>query len=261
MYIGNSPGLSQRIVWNFVATEAQTVFTGQDQNNLTLNYTDYVIDVFVNGVLVTNVTDYTTTTGSTITFTEGLAADDLVTVVGVGLFNLADTYTRAEIDNFVRSQIIWRFVATAAQTVITGTDFYSVALDFTNFNIQVYVNGALLTKDIDYTTSGDDTVTIAAPLSADDEVLIIGITTYNIADAYTRAETDGLLEIAGGGFYKGNTGDSGNPVNGRGDIFRINSTELTANVTIANTENASAAGPLVIANNVVLTVEGNLVIL
>jgi hypothetical protein len=172
MYIGNSPGLSQRIVWNFVATEAQTVFTGQDQNNLTLNYTDYVIDVFVNGVLVTNVTDYTTTTGSTITFTEGLAADDLVTVVGVGLFNLADTYTRNEIDSFAKQKIFWRFIATEDQTVFTGTDENSKTLDFTGFEVDVFVNGNLLTPVADFTTTTSNTVTIAIGLSLNDEVLI-----------------------------------------------------------------------------------------
>jgi hypothetical protein len=260
-YIGNTPGLANRLLWRFTATASQTTFTGPDINNNNLNYASYVIDVYVNGVLTIRDTDYTSDSGNSIVFNSGLNVNDDVIIIGVGTFNIPDTYTRSEIDNIIRTRVVWRFVATAGQTVITGADFNSVTLDFTNYNIDVFVNGDLLTPVIDYTTSGDDTVTIADSLSVNDEVIIIGITLFNLANTYTKNEVDGLLNTAGGGFYKGNTGDSGNPTNGRGDIFRINSTELTANVTIANNENASVAGPLTIANNVVLTVEGNLVIL
>ena len=43
-------------------------------------------------------------------------------------------------------------------------------------------------------------------------------------------------------------------------IFRRNAQTLTKDTTIAETENASAAGPLAIADTVVLTVSGNLTV-
>ena len=61
-------------------------------------------------------------------------------------------------------------------------------------------------------------------------------------------------------FYKGNNGNVGSNI---GDIFRVNSQELTSNVTIDADENASCAGPLTVNTNITLTVAvgGNLVIL
>ena len=43
-------------------------------------------------------------------------------------------------------------------------------------------------------------------------------------------------------------------------IFRRNSQTLTQDTTIATDENASCAGPLAIADTVVLTVSGNLTV-
>lgn len=65
---------------------------------------------------------------------------------------------------------------------------------------------------------------------------------------------------AGGGMFRGNNGTVGSRV---GDIFRVNAKTLTANTTIAATENASAAGPLEVATGVTLEVAtgGTLVIL
>ena len=262
-YIGNTPGLANRLLWQFTATDNQTVFTGTDNNNLNLNFASYVIDVFVNGVLVRRDTDYTTSNGNTITFTEGLSEDDTVTIIGVGTFNIPDTYTRDEIDNIIRTRVVWRFVASDNQDTFTGTDFNSVNLNFALYNIDVFVNGNLLTPVVDYTTTGDDTVIISTPLAENDEVLIIGVTLFNLANTYTKNEVDGFLNTAGGGFYKGNQGESGNALTGRDDLFRINNKVLTANTVITGTENASVTGPLEIATDTVLEVEdgGALVIL
>lgn len=56
---------------------------------------------------------------------------------------------------------------------------------------------------------------------------------------------------AGGGMFKGNSGTVGAR---KGDIFRVNAQTLDTNTTIAADENASATGPLVIADGVTLTV-------
>lgn len=63
--------------------------------------------------------------------------------------------------------------------------------------------------------------------------------------------------IGGGGFYSGNNGDTGNTAGGAGlgDIFRVHSNTLSANVTIYSGNNAIAAGPLTISGNKVLTIQ------
>jgi hypothetical protein len=128
-YIGNSPGLANRLIWQFTATASQTVFTGVDANNNNLNFVSYVIDVFVNGILVIKDSDYTTSNGNTITFAQGLSASDIVTIIGVGTFNLADTYTKSEIDTFNASLVPDSTTLTAG-TGLTGGGDLSANLTF-----------------------------------------------------------------------------------------------------------------------------------
>jgi hypothetical protein len=97
-YIGNTPGLANRLLWRFTATASQTTFTGPDINNNNLNYASYVIDVYVNGVLTIRDTDYTSDSGNSIVFNSGLNVNDDVIIIGVGTFNLADHYTTTESD-------------------------------------------------------------------------------------------------------------------------------------------------------------------
>jgi len=54
-------------------------------------------------------------------------------------------------------------------------------------------------------------------------------------------------------YFQGNNGDVGSVV-GLGDIFRVHSNTLTANVTIVSGNNATAAGPITIANNRTLAI-------
>ena len=64
---------------------------------------------------------------------------------------------------------------------------------------------------------------------------------------------------SGGSLFKGNNGIVGDP-SGIDDIFRVNAQTINTNVTIDTDQNASAAGPLAIADTVVLTVSGNLTV-
>ena len=66
---------------------------------------------------------------------------------------------------------------------------------------------------------------------------------------------------AGGGFFKGDNGDTGDATTGPKDIFRINEQELNTNTVITTIENASGAGPITVASGVTLTINGNLTII
>jgi hypothetical protein len=89
----------------------------------------------------------------------------------------------------------------------------------------------------------------------DDDTTVNGVLT---ATSFTGDGSN--ITNVGGGFYKGENGEIGNPTTGAGDIFRVNEKELNTNVTIDADENASATGPLAIATGVTLTVTtgGNL---
>ena len=83
----------------FTATAAQTVFT------TTVPFVDTYEQVFFNGMLLLRTTDYTTSNSNTITLAAAAAVNDIVEVVTVTNLNSTNTYTQAEIDTIVTTQI------------------------------------------------------------------------------------------------------------------------------------------------------------
>jgi hypothetical protein len=64
----------------------------------------------------------------------------------------------------------------------------------------------------------------------------------------------GIQTLGGTGYYKGNLGTIG-VANNIGNIYRLNSNTLTANVTILAGENTYAVGPISVANGATLTIQ------
>ena len=73
--------------------------------------------------------------------------------------------------------------------------------------------------------------------------------------------TGGAAGAAGAGYFLGNNGITGDSTDGLGDIFRANTTSLTADTTIATSTNANCTGPLTVDSSITLTVNGTLVII
>jgi hypothetical protein len=84
-------GTSQRQV--YVATAAQTTFAAV--------YDVGFVDVYLNGAKLVVNTDFTATSGTNIVLAIGATAGDSVDIVAYGTFNVANTYTVAQIDNLV----------------------------------------------------------------------------------------------------------------------------------------------------------------
>jgi hypothetical protein len=80
-------GTSQR--YNYTATNAQTTFTGADNNGNTLTYDAGYIDVYLNGVKLLNATDVTVTSGSSVVLASGATTGDVVDIVAYGTFSVA----------------------------------------------------------------------------------------------------------------------------------------------------------------------------
>jgi len=70
----------------------------------------------------------------------------------------------------------------------------------------------------------------------------------------------GSSGAAGAAYFLGNNGITGDSTDGLGDIFRANTTSLTADTTIDTSTNASCTGPLTVDSSITLTVNGTLVI-
>jgi hypothetical protein len=95
-YIGNSPGTGTRNRYIYTATASQTTFSGADDNGKTLAYSDGdYVDVFLNGICLVPVDDYTATSKTSIVLTVGAAVDDILEVVAYDIATIADTVSKA----------------------------------------------------------------------------------------------------------------------------------------------------------------------
>jgi hypothetical protein len=98
-YIGKSPSFGVRNRYLYQATAGQTSFTGSDADSKTLTYTDSLyVDVYQNGVLLKPVTDYTSTSGTSVVLVTGASLNDVVEIVVYDAFSVANSYTKSESD-------------------------------------------------------------------------------------------------------------------------------------------------------------------
>jgi len=139
------------------------------------------------------------------------------------------------------TQVSQKFTATAGQTSFT-------TVGFTSGFVVVWLNGVKLVPSVDYSDTDGVNIVLTSGAAAGDTLEILAFETFQAAN------------VSGGGFFKGENGDTGDANKGRGDIFRTHEQELDTDVTIDATENALCAGPLTVSSGVTLTVTtgGNL---
>jgi hypothetical protein len=76
----SNPGLALT-TFTFIANAAQTVFTGLDRDSASFIYNTTDNQVFINGILIDNVNDYTATSSTILTLTQGTNAGDEVKIM------------------------------------------------------------------------------------------------------------------------------------------------------------------------------------
>lgn len=79
------------------------------------------------------------------------------------------------------------FTATGGQTNFVAS------VNFVDGYEQVYFNGLLLLKTTDYTTSGNNTVTLTSAAAAGDIIEIVTVTNLNSTNTYTQSEIDTIV--------------------------------------------------------------------
>lgn len=98
--------------------------------------------------------------------------------------------------------------------------------------------------------SNNYTITLGSNVTMTQNSLTIGTVSVNSSGFFI-----GGSEIeTSGGYYKGNNGAQGNTAN-KANLYRINANTQTANITIADGENAVTVGPIVVSDGYNLTVE------
>lgn len=84
--------------WTKTASGGETSLSGNDNNSLPLDYDVNYEQLYINGVLQVRNSDYTATTGTTITGLSALTAGDIVEVMTFRATEIADTYTTSVAD-------------------------------------------------------------------------------------------------------------------------------------------------------------------
>jgi hypothetical protein len=88
-------GTSQRV--SYTATANQTTFS--------VIYDAGFVDVYLNGIKLLLATDFTGTSGTNVVLATGATVGDVVDIISYGAFNVANTYTQAQIDNKISFEI------------------------------------------------------------------------------------------------------------------------------------------------------------
>lgn len=179
--------------WVKTVTGGQTSLSGNDDNSLALSYTPGIEEVYLNGVKLIRGSDYIASSGSMISNLEPLTANSVVEVISYSGFTLANTYTKTEVDNLIQKKgIRWTEVAGAGTSITTlvGLDDYSNILEYTPGTEQVFINGILIARGLDYNATNGTSIVLVSALTPGDVVEVVGSSAFSVANTYTKAEID-----------------------------------------------------------------------
>ena len=139
VWTGAGPAARSLVSYVYTATSGQTIFSGLDNNNATLDYVPNNIFVSLNGAILDNGTDFTATDTSTIVMTSGVSAGATVTITSFDTFAVPDAVSATGGGTF-SANVSFAAGATATnftETVValSGTAF---ALDPSNGSVQTH---------------------------------------------------------------------------------------------------------------------------
>ena len=177
---GGGGGITEVERYDTIATSNQTLFP------LPWSYTPGKNQILVvsSGVFQTKFSDYTESSGTTVTFVSGRVAGEPISVIRIG--TSSSTPARIALREL--------YVATAGQTIFPLAGIYLPASN----SLMVFRNGKKLVLDNDYieTSSSVVTLTSAATLGDEYEFVVSGSTSDWITD--TLAGTAKSLLVNGG---------------------------------------------------------------
>jgi hypothetical protein len=104
-WIPIGPQISSVITrWTKTAAGSETSLSGADDSSRTLAYSVGYEQVYLNGVLLVRNSDYTASTGTSITGLTALTINDIVDIIILDVTAVEDTYTQAQSDALYATQ-------------------------------------------------------------------------------------------------------------------------------------------------------------
>ena len=170
-------GSQQSGVWSeyvYTATSNQTSFSGSDDNSQTLSYVTGYLQVFLNGILLDNGTDYTANTTTSVVLTNGAASGDTLQIsTFVKVLGTADI----SVDTFTPNG------STTAFTLSENADVEE--------NIQVYIDGVYQEQST-YSVSTNTLTFSTAPANGTTVEVSIGTRNVTLANLEDLSMTGDL---------------------------------------------------------------------
>jgi len=175
--VGGGGGSQQSGVWSeyvYTATSNQTSFSGSDDNSQTLSYVTGYLQVFLNGILLDNGTDYTANTTTSVVLTNGAASGDTLQIsTFVKVLGTADI----SVDTFTPNG------STTAFTLSENPDVEE--------NIQVYIDGVYQEQST-YSVSTNTLTFSTAPANGTTVEVSIGTRNVTLANLEDLSMTGDL---------------------------------------------------------------------
>ena len=170
----------------------------------------------------------------------------------------------------------YEYIATAGQTSFSGADVNGQTLSYTANNIHVTYGGLDIPK-ADYVATNGTTVVLDDGAVVGTIVRIVAFQSFVVANTYTQAQTNSLLDAKLDDSQVGTTANKlvaldgsaklpavdgsqltglvgGGPSLGTNSIIRTNAKVIAENITFAGTENGMTIGPITINSGYTVTV-------
>lgn len=140
----------------------------------------------------------------------------------------------------------WRKTMVGGETSLSGNDDASLPLTYTPGYEQLYINGVLQVRGVDYTATTGSTITALTALVANDVVEIFSAVARAVSDVYTQSQSDARFvnKSVGGLNLVIPTSVTGGTVSTNGQIALSSATT----VTIDGVFSSSYANYLIIAS-------------
>ncbi len=161
----------------------------------------------------------------------------------------------------------FRFTATEGQTTFSGNDANGVSLTGIDSSSHVFLNGAKLSPEGDFTTSGSNVV-LSTAAYLNDILEVTEVTQVTVTDVGGSAKRSGDTFTGGVAAPTVTLSSSSQPTGsqavkfsnspylGANSIIRTNAQSIAENITIDSSTNGMSAGPVQIDSGFTVTVNG-----
>jgi hypothetical protein len=164
-------GQNTLTTYQYTATAGQTTFSGADVNSNTLAYTAGAVQVYLNGALLANTTDYAASTGTSVVLTAGAGLGDSITILSLGSFTVSTDIPKSTL--------------TAKGSIVAASGAATPA------NLSVGANDTILTADSTTATG----LKWAAPVASGKNFTLLGTGTTTSGSTVTVSGISGQDQI------------------------------------------------------------------